>query len=55
MMKCSKLIRKVDAYYPEMPIPIEVKSEFADIRFRTQVIYQDTLTVGLENLANEVK
>ena len=47
MIKGSKLIRKVTAYYPEMPIAIEVKSEIADIRYRTKVVFQDTLDFSL--------
>lgn len=39
----AKLIRKVTAVFPEMPIPIEVTSDLANVRFRTTVVWEDTL------------
>ena len=44
----AKLIRKVTASYSEMPIPIEVTSELANIRYRTKVVYLDTLTFSAD-------
>lgn len=49
MIKGSKIIRKITANYVEMPIPIEVKSELADIRYRTKVVYQDTLDLEMRD------
>jgi len=53
--KGSKLIRRVEAYYPEMPIAIEVSSKLANIRYRTQVIYQDTVAVAKNISVNLMK
>ena len=39
----AKIIRKVTGIYPDMPIPITVTSDLADIRYRTEVVYSDTL------------
>ena len=38
-----RIIRKLTANYAEMPISIDVKSELANIRYRTKVVFQDTL------------
>jgi len=44
----AKLIREVSASYPEMPIPIQVESDLANIRYRTRVTVVDTLDVSGE-------
>lgn len=41
----AKLIRRITAVYPEMPIPIQVKSNIATVRYRTTVTQLDTLTM----------
>jgi hypothetical protein len=49
MIKGAKLIRKVTGYYPEMPVAIKVTSDLADIRYRTKVVFQDTLDLSLKD------
>jgi hypothetical protein len=39
----TKLIRVLTANYTEMPIPIQVISDLADVTYRTTVTYKDTL------------
>ncbi len=39
----AKIIRKVTGIYPMAPIPMTVTSDFADVRYRTEVVYSDTL------------
>ena len=42
----AKLIREITAVFPEMPIPIEVTAELANVRYRTTVTYHDTLKLS---------
>ncbi|MFZ5517979.1 MAG: M28 family peptidase [Candidatus Zhuqueibacterota bacterium] len=42
----ASLIRKVTAVYPAMPLPIDVTSDLANVRYRTTVVWQDTLGVN---------
>jgi hypothetical protein len=53
MVKGAKLIRKVTGYYPEMPVAIKVTSDLANIRYRTKVVYQDTLDLAITDLITE--
>ncbi len=41
----AKLIRRVNAVYRDMPIPIEVTSDLATVKYRTKVEYQDTVSL----------
>ncbi|MCI0691145.1 M28 family metallopeptidase [candidate division KSB1 bacterium] len=41
--KGAKVIRKIEAQYPEMPVPVRVTAALADVVYRTKVTYQDTL------------
>ena len=47
----AKLIRELTAEYPETPIPVNVKAEFADVIYRTTVTYRDTLAYARTNSA----
>ncbi len=42
----ARLIRKVTAYYPEMPVPIQVSSPLGNVRYRTTVTRTDTLLIS---------
>ena len=42
----AKLRREVSATFPEMPMPINVTAELADVRYRTTVTYRDTVDIG---------
>jgi hypothetical protein len=42
----AKLIRKVTATYAGLPVPVEVKARYADVIYRTEVIWQDTLDIS---------
>ncbi|HEX9971104.1 MAG TPA: hypothetical protein VGD14_03450, partial [bacterium] len=42
----AKIIRKVTGIYPVMPMPIAVTSDLADVRYRTEVVYSDTLRIS---------
>lgn len=39
----SKRIRKISAIYMDKPIAIDVKSNLANVRYRTTIVYRDTL------------
>ncbi len=39
----AKLIRTVTATYPEMPVPLTVTAQHADVIYRTEVVQRDTL------------
>lgn len=41
-----KLIRTVKGIYPEIPLPIDVTAEYADVEYRTTVTYRDTLNLA---------
>lgn len=41
----AKLIRQMNAVYPEPPIPMQVTAELADVIYRTTVVYRDTLAL----------
>jgi len=47
MQRGAKLIRKVTALYPEIPVHIKVTSELANIRYQTEVVFQDTLDLAV--------
>jgi hypothetical protein len=41
----AKMIRKGTGIYPFMPMPIAVSSDLADVIYRTEVVYSDTLEI----------
>ncbi|MCK5078109.1 MAG: M28 family peptidase, partial [Calditrichia bacterium] len=45
----AKLIRKVTARYNEMPVPIKVSSQLANVQYRTTIVYQDTISTSKLN------
>ncbi len=49
----TKLIREVTATYLDMPMPIDVTAELADVSYRTTVVAKDTLI--LHNLQTTAK
>lgn len=44
-----KLIRRVKGIYPEIPLPVTVTAEYADVEYRTTVTYLDTLKLAAAN------
>ena len=42
----ARLICKVTATYVDVPVPVEVKARYADVIYRTEVVWQDTLGWG---------
>jgi len=41
----TKIIRKISSRYLEMPVDIDLKSQLANINYRTTVQYQDTISL----------
>ncbi len=48
MPAAARLIRKITATYAELPVPVEVKGRYAEVIYRTEVVRQDTLRVGVQ-------
>jgi hypothetical protein len=42
----AKIVRRATGIYPVMPIPITVTSDLANIIYRTEVVYSDTLIMS---------
>ncbi|MDZ7291147.1 MAG: M28 family metallopeptidase [candidate division KSB1 bacterium] len=44
----ARLMREVKAVYPEIPIPIKVMADLAEVIYRTTVTYRDTLKFSMD-------
>ncbi len=44
--KPARLIRKITATYVELPVPITVEAKYADVVYRTEVTWRDTVEVS---------